>query len=444
MTDALSAEPRPALRWLLVVLLAALALVALERMFALTALRQAAPVSAPPPMSGVPSSYKEALARLDRGIEDARDRAESRDSEWLMHEILARRHLARARLTGSFDDYAAAEAALTRAFEVARPRTGPHLSLAVLEFAVHRLGAADRALDAIDGYAVAPDRGERAAIAAMRGDIAFYRGDYAAALAAYDEADRIAPGTADFSRAVYHSRTGDADLADDYFHRAGAAATARAPQQAANIALQRGVLDLERGRWDEALAHFTEADGIFPGHWLIEEHVAEVTALKGDVAGAERLYRDIIRRTGHPEFMDAMAGLARQRGDTAGAEGWTRRAAEAWSVRLRQFPEAAYGHALDHCLAAGKRACALDLARRNHASRPYGEAKVLLARALLDSGRAEEAGTLIDAVLASPWRTADTHAVAAAVYRALGRSGEAAAQARAARALDPRSVLSGP
>src|SRR3546814_9952108 len=72
----------------------------------------------------------------------------------------------------------------------------------MLDFTLHRLAGAERALDSMDAYAVPPGRIERAEMIAMRGDIAFYRGRYAEALAAYAEADVIAPGSADFRRAV--------------------------------------------------------------------------------------------------------------------------------------------------------------------------------------------------------------------------------------------------
>jgi tetratricopeptide (TPR) repeat protein len=390
---------------------------------------QAAPMRKAP--TGLPASYDEALARIDVDLAHARAQAEAHPDEWLRHELLARRLYSRARLTGSFDDYAAAEAALRQAFAVAPPRIGPHMTQAVFDFTMHRLAGSERQLDRVAGYAVTPDVPELAEIVAMRGDIAFYRGDYDTALEAYQVAQRLAPGTADFRLAVHHMKAGRFAEAEDYFNRAGRALSNPTPQQLGNLELQRGVLDLERGRRDAALAHFRRADRIFPGYWLIQEHIAEVTALNGDLAGAERLYRDIVRRTGHPEFMDALAGVKRKQGDAAAAAEWSARAAAVWRQRLRQFPEAAYGHALDHCVAAGNWRCALSLAERNHRARPYGDAKIALAQALLHNGRRAEAKTMIEAVLASPWRTADLHSVAAEIYAA---AGDARAKAQLAAA----------
>jgi hypothetical protein len=129
-------------------------------------------------LTGFARTYPEAIARLDAAIADGRARVAAGPDQWLLHEILARNYLAKARLSGSFDDFAAARSALARAFELAPPGSGPHLSQAALDFGMHRLNDSERQLALIDAYAIPPDPVERAEIAAMRGDLAFYRGDY--------------------------------------------------------------------------------------------------------------------------------------------------------------------------------------------------------------------------------------------------------------------------
>jgi 3-hydroxyisobutyrate dehydrogenase-like beta-hydroxyacid dehydrogenase len=108
--------------------------------------------------------------------------------------------------------------------------------------------------------------------------------------------------------------------------------------------------------------------------------------------------------------MDALAALAQGRGDAAEARRWATRARAGWQQRIRLFPEAAYGHGIDHCLMVADAACALDLARRNHQARPHGEAKLKLARALSLSGRYEEAREMIAAAEATGWRPSDVQA----------------------------------
>lgn len=387
--------------------------------------------------SGPPLSYAEAIRRSDTAIGNARKAAEAGADQWLMHEIHASELMARAQLSGDYRDYAAAQAALDRAFAVAVKGSGPHLMRAALDFSMHRLAAAEAQLAATDGYAVPPDPGDRAEIAAMRGDIAFYRGDYDKAWALYDTADRLVPGSTSFRRAIFAARTGKVDLADAYLAEAEKGYRSPTPQTLSYMQLQRGILDLDRGQLDEALAHFREADRLFPGRWLIEEHIAEVLNLQGKTAEAETLYRDIVKRTGHPEFIDALAAIAEARGDKAEADRLYARSAKIWEQRLKLFPEATYGHAIDHCMAKRDWPCALRLAEANHQARPYGEAKIKLAAALLANGRIDEARTLIESVLASRWRTPDLYATAADIYAASGLTRKAEQYRRTTESMNP-------
>lgn len=389
--------------------------------------------------SGTPADHAAAIRRIDVYLGQARARAAAAPDEWPMHERVAQLLLDRARLTGSYDEYQAAEAALDRAFAVAMPGSGPHATRAVLDFTMHRLAAANGQLALIEDYAVPPTAPERAELTAMRGDILFYSGDYAGALQAYDAADAIVSGAAEFRRAIYHSRTGQPDQAEIHFDRAERGDRLASRQSRGYYELQRGILDLDRGRLAQALDHFRRADALFPGYWLIEEHIAEVTALAGDPAGAAARYRAIVARTGRPEFMDALAELEAGAGNARAANAWRERAGAAWRARLLRFPEATYAHALDHCIGKGDWACALALAQRNHNARPHGDAKIALAEALLRSGHGTEASIVIESVLSSPWRTARLHAVAARVYDALGRRDAADAQRRLALQFNPRA-----
>ena len=376
------------------------------------------PVAATPP-AGIARSYDEALQQADAAVASADASARLRGDEWLILETLARGYMRRGRLTGDYADYAAAQRTLDRAFAVAPAGAGPHMAQAVLAFTMHRLADAERFLAAMDRYAVPPDAGDRADMTSMRGDIAFYRGDYAGALARYREAAAIDPAAGnDFRFAVYYAKTGDVDRAKAYFDRVEKGLRWPTPQARSGVYLQLGILELDRGRLDDALHQFRRADAALPGNWLVEEHIAETLALKGEPATARRMYESIVDRTGHPEFMDALAELARQRGDAAAEAAWTARARRAWEQRLKLFPEAAYGHAIDHFAAAGDSGRALDLARRNHQARPYGDSKIALAKALLDAGRPAEAKRLIEAVRASPWRTTELEAVMAALASA--------------------------
>jgi tetratricopeptide (TPR) repeat protein len=404
------------LRWSL------LALLAIAALWGLDQLRRAPPTpevhvwaDTPHSARGIARTYAEAIEDADAEIAAATAEVAAFPDQWLRHETLALHHLARAQLSGSYDDYAAADAALNTAFKLAPPGAGPHMVRARLDFAMHRLAGSDRALAAIEAYAVPPVPGEQAEIDAMRGDIRFYQGRMAESLALYDRADRAAPGVSLFRRAIHAARTGGVDRADALFGRVIATTPGASSQLRAYLELQRGILDLDRRRLDDAMAHFRAADGFFPGHWLIEEHIAEVLTLQGDDAAAEPIYRAIVARTGHPEFIDALAAIAERRGDTGAAQQLHATAGAGWARRLQQFPEAAYGHAIDHCVAIHDAACELRLAEANYRARPFGEAAIALAHAYLANGRTADARALIDRTRATSWRSPDLDRVAAAI-----------------------------
>lgn len=439
------AAPSPRWLWLLVPPLIVASVLGVERLSAPAP--DLAPHLPPPALhpvrlpDGTPRTFADALARADESLAAAKARVAEHPGEWVFLEGLSRRYSTKARLTGSFDDYAAAQAALDEAFALAPAGSGPHLTQAALHFTLHRLGAAERALDAIDRYAVPPDAMERGEAMALRGDVAFYRGDLKTAQARYRAADALESGAGTaFRWAIYYTKTGRLDAAERFFDAAVRASRMPTPQFRANVELQKGTLYLERGQWDRALGYFRKADAIFPGYYVIQEHIAEALTLKGETAEAEAIYADIVRRTGNPEFMDALAGIAQGRGDAEKAATWRARAAAEWERRLTLLPEAAYGHALDHYLAAGDPVRALEIARRNHAARPNGDSKALLAEALLKAGRPTEAQGVIGPVLKTAWNTAQLHGVASQVYAATGETRLAERERAKALAINPHEL----
>jgi tetratricopeptide (TPR) repeat protein len=395
--------------------------------------------SAAASQSAFPTTQAEALAGIDNVLAFDLERTRA-GGGWLNHAMVGNGYLSRAKLTGSFDDYRRAGDVFARAFAVADPGFGPHLDRAGFNMTVHRLAAVEPDLARIDGYAVPVDDATRAVIIALRGDLQFYRGHYAEALKRYEEARTLDKSMqASFRLANYWSAMGDTDLALRYLGEAESDVAPRHQQVLALIENQRGVIALRRGAWDEAERHFRRAERIFPGHPPIEERIASVMALKGDAAGAMAIYQRIAAQFESPEAMDAIAGLYRAQGDQENARVWAGRAEAIWNRRLAMLPEAAYGHALDHFLAFGDPARALAIARRNYALRPYAEAAIGLAWALIANRKPAEALAVIEPVLASDWVSAEQHIAAAQAYALLGRGEEADAERGKAFAINPRS-----
>lgn len=387
-----------------------------------------------------PAEYRELLTRVDLRYRALLDRAGEMESTraWTAYEWAAGAALERARLSGSFDDYAAADALLARAFEIAAGAGGPYLSRARLHYSLHRYDAALADLAAAERQLLLPDATRRQ-IAAIRADIAFHRGRYREALAGYRDNLVLESDPSDLFRLAYYEwQTGAYDRAAALLEQAAAASGDLDPQRVAFWHLQRGQMDLDRGRHAEAFAHFLDADAALPGWWLVQEHLAEVHTLEGRLDEAEAIYRAVIEETGSPEFMDAMAGIAAQRGSETEAALWIARARAGYERQLALLPEAAMGHALGHFLAYEPNdELVLALAERNHALRPGGEATLLLAQAELRADRLDEAADLISALLAGPWRSAELHATAATVYRLRGDTAAAEEQLAAMRGIDP-------
>jgi tetratricopeptide (TPR) repeat protein len=389
---------------------------------------------------GQPTTAAESRAAIDHDLAIAQARAAGPSPAWGDRAAVGDLLVARARLTGSFDDYAAAGRAYDAAFALAPKGSGPHLERAGWNFAVHRLAAIEPDLVAVDHYAV-PDDGMVVAAMALRGDVFFYRGQYAQALTLYQRAQALMPTMGgDLKLANWYARMGDPDRAAGLLDEADGRITAPQQQLRAFIELRRGVLDLNRGRWDDAERHFRRANDIFPGYWLVEEQLATVRALKGNPGEAMAIFRRMAARDNLPDAYDGIAGLYRAQGDFANAQTWAAKAGALWDQRIALLPEAALGHALDHLLAFGDPVRALAVAERNYALRPYGDSATGLAAAYLANHRAADALAVLAPTLASGWVAAEPHIIASEAHALLGQGKEADDERAAALVINPHSL----
>jgi len=382
-----------------------------------------------------PPTYDRELEALNAGIERAIRFSAQRPDDGLLPLEAVSLYLERATLSGNYEDYKSAESLL--ALQDSRPSkpVSTCLAQARLHFAVHRLKLAGSALDAC------PPTAERIEIAAMRADIDFYSGRYTEAETIYRALVNQVGLPGHYVRlARLRNKMGSpgeaaafAEAAEKRYH--GGSATMKAW-----LKLQRGLIAWERGRLDEALALYNGALGELPGWWLIDEQIAEAKRLSGDAAGARALFESIIQRGRRPEHMDELARLLREGKTPEAATEWIGSAAAIHRERLKAFPEASVGHAVDHFLQFGTPAEAEALARRNTELRPFGEAQIALAAALFRAGQAGAAADLIARVEQSGWNTAQLHAIAAQIYAGLGRRAEADAQRARAVSMNPYAM----
>jgi tetratricopeptide (TPR) repeat protein len=384
------------------------------------------------------TAFEGELAAIDEEIAKAEARALEQPGSWAALEKIANLWLRRARLSGNYDDYAKAEDALDRAFERAAEGSGPLLTRAALNFTLHRLDAVDPDLDAVANRPLLDDI-TRAVVESMRGDLAFQRGQYAAAREHFDDALELDRTPGILSKlALWHWRMGDFEQAEALYREAEGLLIGAALEPRAWTDLQLGIMDLERGRYEDAFDHYRAGAEDLGGWWLIEEHIAEIAVLLGMPKFALALYDEIIARTGKPEFIDAKASLLLASGDTAGAAALVEQAAARYEAELERFPEATYGHALGHYLEFGPPERALELAEANHTLRPNAESKFGLAEARLGVGDVAGAKAIIDEALATDYVSADLFWVASQVYEAHGDAEQAATWREQALALNPR------
>jgi tetratricopeptide (TPR) repeat protein len=338
--------------------------------------------SAPTPVrAGVASSaWKLELNQTDRNIASTQARLATRPDQWLVEQHLAGLYQQRARLTGDYDDYEAAEAAISRAFATAPTGSGPFLGRASLNMTLHRLDHVEADLTSAEGR-IHLDGPTRATIALTRANLAIERGHY-------DDASRILADTARLrdsmglhvALASLAWKTGDFDAAETELRIAEAKYHGISSEPRAWFHLLRGLMDLERSQLDQAMAHYRTAADAMPGYWLVEEHIAEIHVLQGRPHVALPIYRGVVERAHSPALMGALAGVLFDLGQDSEARIWVQRASDGFSAQAERFPEAVAGHAVLFHLERGDTELALDMAVTNAANRPNPEALALLAQ----------------------------------------------------------------
>lgn len=311
----------------------------------------------------------------------------------------------RASLTGDFADFRAAEAAIEQGLERLGPLQDLYLLRAQFQLKLHRLAAAREDLSRAPDLADTPDA------RALRADLALQEGRYEEAGQGYERLVREHRTWDHLARLAYYlGKTGEVARADQLYAEAQDELSVKEMRSFAWVELQRGLLDLDRGRNEPALAHFRRADRAYSGYWLIEEHIAEALGRLGRADEAIALYRKVVEKTHNPEFLSALARLLENR-DPSAATAFDREAGRRFEEQSALYPEAAIGHFLQFLLERKETGPQLlALAQRNVEIRPNAESKLLLARAyrrLKQPGSDQAVRALVAEIRATPWRTAE-------------------------------------
>lgn len=377
-----------------------------------------------------PTAAGRAIVALESAIDFRRKKLADR-AGWLDWNAIASAFMARARLTGNVDDYVAAKRAIDKAFEFDKIGAAPYLTRANYHFTIHDLAKVEPDV-AKFSERLTLQNDDKAAIAGLRGDVAFHSGDLDRALELYREAEELHANIGSAGRlGNYFTKTGAYDDARKWYEKGLDRAKSDKGQKAWAL-LHRGIVELETGNVAEAERWYRKADETFDGWYLVEEHIAEARLLQGAPDEAIEMYESILARVPNGEFMAAMADAQEARGDEASATQWRARAKEAFDRDIAKLPSAASGHALEFYLAEDRER-ALELARENFETRQGHEARVLLAQALLMNDEMEEAREVLEPILDSDWATPAFFATIAIAYEDVDpkRASNAADRARA-------------
>lgn len=379
------------------------------------------------------TDFEKELARIDEQLSGLGPAALAEPLDTLKATEYVYRLYQRASLTGDMRELEEAGAAVQSLLgRVPNPSDLYYLK-ASLDFKFHRLPEVRRSL------ADSPALRESPQGRTLAADLAFQEGHYAEAREAYESLVREQGGWDDIARLAHlEFKMGDADAADRLYEEAADELTAKQMRHYAWVELQRGVLDLKRGRAQEARAHYDRAGRAYSGYWMVEEHTAELLGAAGEYDAAAELYRRVLERAPRPEFMQALGELYDTAGDGERAEEWYGRALAAYLESAGRGEVCYYHHLVDFYSDVRRDGAeAVRWAEKDLELRENFSTQSALAWALYRAGRFSEARAWVDRALASGARDSHLFSQAAAIYRQTGGNGEVENFERLADEINP-------
>jgi tetratricopeptide (TPR) repeat protein len=378
--------------------------------------------------------FDDELARTEADIAGVLRRLEAHPRDLEQRLRLAYRLFHRASLTGRMEHFTAAEATVCEILDDFGPKEDLCLLKANLDLRFHRLPQARLDLEMCP---LLPGRFEGRVLLA---DLDFQEGHYEAARRELEQLIDENRTWDNLARlAHWHSKLGDPVEADRLWVAAEDELTAKQMRAFAWLELQRGLLAFMHGDYRRTRQHYDRAEEAYPGHWHTDEHVAELMAAEGELAGAAALLRQVIVRVGKPELEQALGEmylLAHQ----------PEEAAACFDRALRTYLESAqrgevhyFHHLVDFYTDAQENiAEAVAWARRDIELRSNFSTQAAMAWALYRNHQLNDAMGYIRQALASGVRDARIFSVAATLFAAAGERSESQNYAMAAVQINPK------
>ena len=366
------------------------------------------------------TDYALELARIQKDIASLENKVFTPPVDVDQTLKLLHRMYHRAQLTGAAADLQTTQAAIDRAFRELGPLAGLYLLQADLDYKLHRLKRADQDLAPLSRFS-----GD-GRIVVLKAGIDFQQGRYDAAKMGYANALAKSFTWDNLARLAYwQGKFGDPDLAHQLYRQAEQEISAKEMRAYTWVKLQRGLLDLNRGRYAEAMAHYRGAGKAYSGYWLVDEHMAALLGATKKYDAAATLYESVVARAPLPELSQRLGDLYLFMGKPERAKPWHDKALAGYLDSAARG-EVNYYHHLAGFYADVRRdgAAAVQWAEKDVALRPNFASQDALAWGLYRAGRFEEAYKVIRTALASGVRDAHLFFHAAMIHLAAGRIDE--------------------
>ncbi|MGA3042310.1 MAG: hypothetical protein ABSF54_16125 [Bryobacteraceae bacterium] len=380
------------------------------------------------------TDYQKELEGTGKDIAGLRDGMGVRPCDPEKATRLAYRLYHRASLTAQFADFQAAEACIDAGIRQFGPQEDLCLLKVTLDFRFHRLDGVKRDLDMVPALR---GRFEGRSILA---DLDFQEGRYPQARTALEDLIREDRSWDNLARLAYFTfKMGGTEEADRLYVEAEDELTAKEMRSYAWVELQRGVLRLSRGCYEDGLAHYRRAGTAYTGHWHTDEHIAEALAAQGRFDEAILLYRNVMERAPRPELQQTLGELYAFIGRTGEAQLWFEQALAGYLESAGRGDVHYYHHLTDfYADVREDGAEAVKWARMDLALRDNFATEAALAWALYRDRQFDAARDAMDRALSPGVRDARLFAQAAAIERAAGCVGDGARHLRMAEEINPR------
>jgi tetratricopeptide (TPR) repeat protein len=232
------------------------------------------------------------------------ERVKRDPDDFIAAEKLGNTYLQHARERGVIDSYAKAEASFRSVLKWTPESYPLRVSLASALVSQHKF----REAAALAGKLTSASPNEAPAYAVL-GDALLEIGDAPGAAAAYEKLLELAPGISAYTRiAKLKWLQGDVPAGMTNLILALQFSNS-APESVAWAHVQLGEMFFRMGRFSEAEREYDTALKVFPDYFLAFDHIAELRAAHGDFEEAIKLFEQLAKRTGRPEYLQAAGDI---------------------------------------------------------------------------------------------------------------------------------------